>query len=136
VEQEFKLITRDHQSALSFYNDLLKKRDQSEMATELEQRQQGEQFLVLDPANLPGKPSFPNMQLFAGGGLGLGLALGLGLSLLLEWRDTSMRTEHDVEIVLRLPVLAMIPVIIPDRGKGRAQPSILASSNVSAATKA
>ena len=44
VEQEYKLLTRDHQSALDFYNDLLKKRDQSAMATNLEQSQQGEQF--------------------------------------------------------------------------------------------
>src|SRR6202521_3160876 len=29
VEQEYKLITRDHETALDFYNDLLKKHDQS-----------------------------------------------------------------------------------------------------------
>jgi uncharacterized protein involved in exopolysaccharide biosynthesis len=136
VEQEYKLITRDHQSALDFYNDLLKKRDQSAMATNLEQSQQGEQFQVLDPANLPDKPSFPKMPLFAGGGFGAGLVLGLGLTLLLEMQDTSMRSERDVEVVLRLPVLAMIPVITQDRGKGRTQPSILGSSKVRAATRA
>jgi polysaccharide chain length determinant protein (PEP-CTERM system associated) len=69
VEQEYKQLTRDYQTALEFYNDLLKKRDQSAMATDLERRQQGEQFQVMDPANLPSTPSFPKKANFAAGGL-------------------------------------------------------------------
>jgi polysaccharide chain length determinant protein (PEP-CTERM system associated) len=109
VEQEYKQLTRDYQTALEFYNDLLKKRDQSAMATDLERRQQGEQFQILDPANLPDNPSFPKKGIFALGGLGGGLALGLGLTLLLEMQDTSFRNEKDVEALLHLPVLAMVP---------------------------
>ena len=44
VEEEYKQITRDHETALEFYNSLLKKMNESSMATALEQRQQGEQF--------------------------------------------------------------------------------------------
>ena len=113
IEQQYKELTRDYQTALDFYNDLLKKRDQSAMASDLERRQEGEQFRVLDPANLPDKPSFPNRPLFALGGFGGGLALGLGLAIFLEMQDTSLRTERDVELSLRLPVLAMIPAIEP-----------------------
>jgi polysaccharide chain length determinant protein (PEP-CTERM system associated) len=111
VEQQYKELTRDYQTALDFYNDLLKKRDQSTMATDLERHQQGEQFKILDPANLPDQPSFPNRPAFALGGLGGGLALGLAIAFLLESRDTSFRTEKDVEFALRLPVLAMVPSI-------------------------
>jgi polysaccharide chain length determinant protein (PEP-CTERM system associated) len=117
VEQQYKLLTRDYQTALDFYNDLLKKRDQSAMATDLERHQEGEQFRVLDPANLPDKPAFPNRPLFAFGGLGGGLALGLGLAFVLELRDTSLRSERDVELALRLPVLAVVPEIEPISGK-------------------
>jgi hypothetical protein len=45
------------------------------------------------------------------------LALAIGIAFLLEMQDTSMRSEHDVEVILRLPVLAMIPVITPNSGK-------------------
>ena len=83
------------------------------MAADLERKQQGEQFRVLDPANLPDKPSFPNRPLFAAGGVGAGLALGLAIAFLLEMRDSSLKTERDVEFTLRLPVLAMIPEIEP-----------------------
>jgi polysaccharide chain length determinant protein (PEP-CTERM system associated) len=111
IEQQFKELTRDHQTALDFYNELLKKRDQSAMATDLEHHQEGEQFRVLDPANLPDKPAFPNRPLFALGGFGGGLALGLAIAFLLEKKDTSMRTERDIEFTLHLPVLAMVPAI-------------------------
>jgi polysaccharide chain length determinant protein (PEP-CTERM system associated) len=117
IEQEYKGLTRDYQTALEFYNELLKERDQSSMAMDLERRQQGEQFQVLDPANLPDQPSFPKASLFIPGGFGGGLALGLGLVLLFEMQDTSLRSEKDVESLLRLPVLAMVPVIKPSSGK-------------------
>jgi polysaccharide chain length determinant protein (PEP-CTERM system associated) len=136
VEQEYKLVTRDHQTALDFYNELLKKRDQSAMAMNLEQSQQGEQFQVLDPANLPNTPSFPKVPVFAGGGLAAGLALGLGLTLLLEMQDTSMRSERDVEAALHLPVLAMIPVITKNQGKQPARPSLVGPPNPRAAARA
>jgi len=127
IEQEYKLLTRGHQTVLDSYNDLLKKRDASAMSTQYDQSKQNDRFHVLDPANAPNEPSFPKMPFFAGGGLGAGLALGFGLALLLEMHDTSMRSEHDVEVVLRLPVLAMIPVIAPNTGKVKRQPSLAAS---------
>jgi polysaccharide chain length determinant protein (PEP-CTERM system associated) len=110
VEQQFKELTRDYQTALGFYNDLLAKESQSKMATNLERRQQGEQFRVMDPANLPASPSFPNRPLFAAAGLGIGLALGVGISLLLEMKDKSIRTEGDVKFFLQVPTLALIPI--------------------------
>src|SRR5208282_4167629 len=91
VEQEYKSLTRDYQTALDFYNDLLKKRDQSAMATDLERRQEGEQFQVLDAANLPSTPSFPNLQLFTMGGAAGGLGLGFALFLVMQLIDTSLR---------------------------------------------
>ena len=116
VEQQYKELTRGYQTALDSYNQLQKDRDQAAMATELEHRQEGETFTILDPANLPDKPSFPNRPLFALGGLGGGLGLGLGLAYLLEMRDTSIRNERDVEFALRLPVIAMLPAIGPATG--------------------
>jgi polysaccharide chain length determinant protein (PEP-CTERM system associated) len=127
IEQEYKLLTRGHQTVLDSYNDLLKKRDASAMSTQYDQSKQNDRFHVLDPANAPNEPSFPKMPFFAGGGLGAGLAFGFGLALLLEMHDTSMRSEHDVEVVLHLPVLAMIPVITPNTGKAKKQPSLAAS---------
>jgi len=136
VEQEYKLLTRDHQTVLDSYNELLKKRDASAMSQQFDQSKQNDRFHVLDPANFPNEPSFPKLPIFAGGGLGAGLAFGLGLALLLEMQDTSMRSEHDVEVVLRLPVLAMIPVIAPKAGASRTQPPLAASQKSKAPARA
>jgi polysaccharide chain length determinant protein (PEP-CTERM system associated) len=111
VEQEYKRVSRDYQTALQFYNDLLAKSDQSGMATDLERRQQGEQFRVVDSANLPDKPSFPNRLLFAIGGEGIGLAVGLGLAFLQEMADKRIRTEAEIEFYIGARPLALIPAI-------------------------
>lgn len=120
IEQEYKQITRDHQSAVTFYDTLLKKKQESTMASDLQRRQQGEQFRVMDPADLPATPSFPNRPLFGLAGLGLGLMIGLGFIWLLEGRDRILRTERDVETLLGVPALAAVPsVVIRSESKAR-----------------
>ena len=111
VEQQYKQITRDHQMAMDFYNDTVKKTNESEMAADLEQRQQGGQFVIMDPPNLPKEPKFPNRSLFAFGGLGAGLGLGLLLVWLMEARDKAIWNEKDIEACLRLPTLATVPTL-------------------------
>lgn len=108
VEEQYKQITRDHATALQFYNSLLTKMNESSMATALQQRQQGEQFSVMDPPNLPEAPKFPNRKVFATGGFFGGLGLGLMITGLLEFGDTTLRTEADVWAFTKLPVLAVI----------------------------
>lgn len=111
VEQQLKELTRNYQTAQDFYNDLLKKRQNAGVAGDLESQQESEQFRVLDPPNLPDRPSFPKKAYFAGGGLGGGLALGLAILCLIAMGDKSMHTERDVELALKLPVLALVPVL-------------------------
>ena len=111
VEEEYKQVTRDHETALQFYNTLLTKMNESTMATALEHRQQGEQFRVMDAPNLPDEPTFPDRRIFAGGGLAFGLFLGLLLAALLEYRDTSVRNERDIWAFTKLPTLAIISYI-------------------------
>ncbi|HEU5336986.1 MAG TPA: GNVR domain-containing protein, partial [Terriglobales bacterium] len=109
VNEQLKSLTRDYQSALDFYNNLLAKKSESEMATDLERQQEGEQFRIMDPADLPNEPSFPNRSLFALGGLAIGAALGLGLVVIRELDDKLLRTEEDVAVLLDLPTLVLLP---------------------------
>ncbi|MBO0910817.1 MAG: lipopolysaccharide biosynthesis protein [Acidobacteria bacterium] len=109
VEEQYKQLTRDYDTARKFYDDLLAKRSQSEMQTAMEREQQGEQMRLQIPADLPDAPSFPNRLLFAAGGLASGLLVGFALALWLEMRDKSVRTESDVLALLDLPVLSQVP---------------------------
>jgi len=109
VEEQYKQLTRDYDTAQKFYADLLSKRTESEMMQDAERQQQGEQFRLASGASLPSSPSFPNRLLFAGGGLGAGLALGVGLALWIELKDKAIRNELDVEAVMELPMLISLP---------------------------
>ena len=109
VEQQIKELTRNYQTALEHYNDLLKNQQKSAMLTDLQDQQEGEQFKVLDAPNLPTSPSFPKKSIFAGGGFGAGIALGVGILYLLAMSDKAMYTERDVEVCMKLPVLTLVP---------------------------
>ena len=122
IEEAYKELARDYDNAQKVYQDDLAKQSTSKMATQAEQQQQGEQMALLNPANLPDLPSFPNRLYFAGGGLGAGLALGFGLALWLELRDKSIRTQADVEAALELPMLVAVPWVVetaPANGNGQ-----------------
>jgi polysaccharide chain length determinant protein (PEP-CTERM system associated) len=120
IEEQYKQLTRDYQTALSSYNDLLAKKTQSEISTDLERRQQGEQFRLIDPPNYPDKPSYPDRLKFALGGFGGGLAFGFGIALLVEMRDKSLRTEKDIEFYLETPALGVVPRIGVQPSNGHA----------------
>jgi len=78
----------------------------------------------VDPASLPEKPSYPNRPEIVGGGFGGGLAFGLAIVLLLELRDKSIRSEGDVDFFLKVPTLAIVPIVESVKNvKGRMLPS-------------
>jgi polysaccharide chain length determinant protein (PEP-CTERM system associated) len=108
-EQEMIQISRDYDLLKTNYQSLLDKKIQAQMAENLERKQQGEQFKILDPARLPEKPFRPNRNSILLMGAIIGLALGLGLAWLRESMDRSFYELSDLETYLGLPVLASIP---------------------------
>ena len=110
-ETELTELMRDHETVQKMYTDLLAKNEESKIAANLERRQIGEQFKILDSARPAEKPFSPNrVQINLLGVVG-GLMFGLALAGFLEYRDASFRSQDDVTTVLSLPVLAQIPLI-------------------------
>jgi polysaccharide chain length determinant protein (PEP-CTERM system associated) len=118
-EQELALITRDYETMRELHRNLLAKRGEAEMAADLEQRQYGETFRVIEPARLPDRPTGPNRFRL----LLVGLALALGASgvavVLAEQVDTSFRRVDEVRATSPMPVLSAIPRITTEQDRTR-----------------
>ncbi len=119
IEEQYKQLTRDYDSAQKAYQDLLGKKSTIDLTIQMNNESQGERMFPADPANLPESPSFPNRLLFAAGGLAAGLAIGVALSMWFEFRDKSIRTEADAEAALQLPMLVAVPWVgVAGNGNG------------------
>ena len=110
-EAELAALSRDYETQQLTYRGLLQKKEESQMAANLEKRQIGEQFKILDPARMPEKPASPDRpRLYLIAAL-VAIAAGLGMAALAEFFDKSLRTESDVRAALNLMVLATVPMI-------------------------
>jgi len=97
------------------YNSLLDKKLSAEMATELDERQKGERFVILDTAQVPVQPSGPNRPLLILVGFLGGLLCGIGLAMVAELADQSVRNEREAAQILQKGVLAGIPFVATKR---------------------
>lgn len=111
-EQQLADLTRGYEQSKATYDDLLKKKNESAMATSMERLQQGQRFRIVDPPSFPQKPEFPNRLAFCAIGLAVGLALGGSLAAALELLDDRMYSEQDIREILGTEVLTEIPVIV------------------------
>ncbi len=110
-EQQLTDLARGYEQSKASYDELLKKKNQSAMATSMELLQQGERFRILDPPSLPTKPSFPNRLKFCAMGLAAGLFLGLGTVIGLEVMNDQIYSEKELKDLLPTTVLSEIPII-------------------------
>jgi uncharacterized protein involved in exopolysaccharide biosynthesis len=110
-ETELVELMRDYTTLQSMYTTLLQKKEEAKIASNLERRQAGEQFKLLDQARLPERPFSPDRWKINFGGVLAGLGLGLALIALLEYKDSSFKTDVEVTSVLSLPVLAVVPLM-------------------------
>ena len=104
-------VSREFNNLNETYQTLLKKSAEAQQAENLERRQKGEQFRVLDPARVPVKPYTPNIPKALLIGLVLGIGSGLGMTFIREQMDRSFRDSEDLEVTLGLRVLANIPKV-------------------------
>ena len=110
-ESELVELTRDYGTLQEAYSSLLKKQEDSKLAANLERRQIGEHFKILDPASLPEKPYNQKQKLLAlvAGPAGRPDAGPAVRRVSSRYRDSTFKTDADVVAVLSLPVLAQVP---------------------------
>jgi polysaccharide chain length determinant protein (PEP-CTERM system associated) len=114
-EQRLTDLTRDYEITFRNYQSLLEKKLNAKLAQNLEKRQKGARFRVVDPANLPEKPFKPNRPMIILFGVMGGGGVGAGLILLLEFLNPAFRKPEDFIGVLDQPVLVSIPIFTVGR---------------------
>jgi len=111
IEQQLKELTRGYEVTQKEYQSLLDKKLQAELAANMERKQKGERFKVLDQAKIPERPFKPNRQKIILFGVFLGMAAGGGLVGLIEYLDHSFYKIEDLEQFTGISVIASIPKI-------------------------
>ena len=111
-EQELMSLRRDYQNIQMTYDSLLGRKLEAEIAVNMERKQKGEQFRILDSARMPQRPVKPDMRKLFIMVVGAGLAVGGGIIFLLEYINNSFKRPEDIEADLKVPVLCSVPQII------------------------
>lgn len=111
MEQQFADITRNYEQSKANYDSLLAKKNQSEMATNLERTQQGEHFRMLDPPSFPTKPYKPKRLQFCGIGLIVGLVFGGAAAYGREKLNGKVYTEKEIKKLVPFEIMSEIPLI-------------------------
>ncbi|ULA65085.1 MAG: Putative Lipopolysaccharide biosynthesis protein [Nitrospira sp.] len=107
-QQELMSIQRDYENLQRNYQSLLEKKLAVGMAGNLEQKQQGTQMRIVEPAGMPSWPEKPNLMVVMLGGLAVGCALGFGSAFGIEMLRRGFVSAEEIEVTLGVPVFATI----------------------------
>jgi polysaccharide biosynthesis transport protein len=110
-EQQLADLSRGYDQSKANYDDLLKKKNSSALATDLIERQQGQHFRMIDPPSLPVKPDFPNRIKMCGLGLAVGIVLGGAFAGGAEFLDDRIHNEKEFKDIVPVAVISEIPAV-------------------------
>ena len=129
-EQEFQSVSRNYETTKELYRSLVVRQRESELAEQMEQRRQGEQFRVIDPALPATEPAAPRRGRILALGAALCLGLAGGVMFLREFLDGSFHSLEELQGLSALPVLVTIPRIVTnvDKERQRKQMGLIAAS--------
>ena len=111
LEQELQSLNREYQNIKDSHDYLFSRKLEANISVNMEKKQKGEQFEIIDRAITPRNPISPNLKIIFLLTVFLGVHLGGGLIFLKDYFDTSLRRSGDIERSLGISVLATIPKI-------------------------
>jgi succinoglycan biosynthesis transport protein ExoP len=112
VEHEFSDLIRELDNEQIKYREVRQKQMAAKLSENLEDEQKGERFTLIDAPLAPEEPSSPNRKLLVGLGVVIGLAAGLLTVVLLESGDGTVRNRRELEVLLEVPPLAILPLVL------------------------
>jgi uncharacterized protein involved in exopolysaccharide biosynthesis len=119
VQRDYNALARELDNEQLTYRDVRQKQMAAQLSDNLESEQKGERFTLIDPPRVPERPSSPNRPMLMSLGFLLALAAGLGTVALLESRDGSVRNRRELELMLEVPPLAILPLMLTNADRAR-----------------
>jgi polysaccharide chain length determinant protein (PEP-CTERM system associated) len=110
-QQEFQEMSRDYAATKERYDTLLKRYEEAQLASSLEQGQNVEQFRILDTALPPRDPIAPNRLRLLALGLVLAIGLAIGAVMAAEKLDTTFHRIEDLRAFVSVRTLGRVPLI-------------------------
>jgi len=112
---QYNILKREVDANKQLYEGLLTRMKEATVSAGLT----ASNVRIVDTAQVPKAPVKPRVALNLALGIVLGAAFGVGLAFLQEYLDNTLKTPDEVERLLRLPSLGLLPDYSPDgTGKG------------------
>ncbi len=111
---QYNILKRDMATGQQLYEALLARMKEASVASTMV----ASNAVVIDSAELPLSPFFPNKSKNLALAIFLGLAGGIGLAFMVEHLDSSIKNVSELEKMYRIPALGVIPL------SGKMQPAI------------
>src|SRR5579864_4698921 len=109
AKQLLAAAQRDYDQAEQNYKDIQVRKFSADVSSDVEIRQKGERFMIVQPAQPPARPYQPDRELIDGAALPAGLGLAICLAIVLEVMDGTVKTRREITEKIAAPVLAEIP---------------------------
>ena len=110
-EQQLTDLLRNYNQSKQHYEELLSKKTDSELATNMVKQQQGQRFQIIDQPSLPSRPSSPARLKISLAGLAVGVGIGAALAFLLEIKNHSLRDERELRRDFSFPLMLGVPIL-------------------------
>ena len=104
-------LKRDYQNLRESYSSLLNRKLEADISVNMEKKHGIDQFQIVERANVPRNPTFPNLRLLFLASVFFGLNLGGGILLLINFFDTSIKHPEDIERTIGIKTLVTVPKI-------------------------
>jgi capsular exopolysaccharide synthesis family protein len=102
---QYNILKREVDTNKQLYDGLLQRLKEAQVSAGLK----ASNIRIVDAAEVPRRPVRPRVVLNLGIGFILGLGLGIGLAFFQDYLDKSLKTPDEVETLVRLPSLGVIP---------------------------
>src|SRR5258705_2700273 len=109
---QYSILKREAEANKALYDGLLTKLKEAGISAGL----RSSNIRVVDPAMVPTYPARPAKTRNIALSFVIGLVGGIGLALLREYMDNTVKSPDDIEALVRLPSLAVVPAFSESNG--------------------